>query len=159
MPGQGEQKGKEKKAQTSRNEVTFSIATYKFHSLGDYAAHIKMYGTCDSYSTESVSLWPLLLMVNSHVCSSKGELEHRTAKSRYRRTDRKSFLKQMTEIERRQARIRKIRAKNTISPGQAVKDDITLSPEVRYNIGKTENFPEDVGHFVHQHEGDPAHKV
>jgi ribosomal protein L18 len=39
----------------SRKKVIFSLSTYKYHSLGDYAANIKMYGTCDSYSTELVS--------------------------------------------------------------------------------------------------------
>jgi hypothetical protein len=36
----------------------------------------------------------------------KGELEHRSPKARYTRTSRKGFIKQMTQIERRQARIR-----------------------------------------------------
>src|SRR5262245_23457758 len=33
----------------------FNLQTYKFHSLGDYAANIRRYGTTDSYSTERVS--------------------------------------------------------------------------------------------------------
>jgi hypothetical protein len=37
-----------------RKKVNFSLSTYKYHSLGDYVANIKMYGTCDSYSTELV---------------------------------------------------------------------------------------------------------
>jgi hypothetical protein len=45
---------------TSRRRKTFSLDTYKFHSLGDYAATIEMYGTCDSYTTE---------VVRSHVVS------------------------------------------------------------------------------------------
>lgn len=33
----------------------FNMSTYKFHSLGDYPAMIRKYGTTDSYSTEIVS--------------------------------------------------------------------------------------------------------
>lgn len=33
----------------------FKMATYKYHSLGDYVEMIRQYGTCDSYNTESVS--------------------------------------------------------------------------------------------------------
>ena len=39
------------------------------------------------------------------------ELEHRSPKSRYRRTNRKDFEKQLGDIERRQAHIRRIRQK------------------------------------------------
>jgi hypothetical protein len=41
----------------------------------------------------------------------QGELEHRTRKARYRRTDRKNFQKQLAQIERRTARLRRIRAR------------------------------------------------
>jgi hypothetical protein len=38
-----------------RLEKKFNLQTYKFHSLGDYIANIRRYGTTDSYSTERVS--------------------------------------------------------------------------------------------------------
>ena len=41
----------------------------------------------------------------------QSELEHRIPKSRYKRTSRKKFIKQLTEIEWRQARLRRIRQK------------------------------------------------
>jgi hypothetical protein len=37
-----------------RRHKTFSLRTYKFHALGDYADTIRKYGTTDSYSTEPV---------------------------------------------------------------------------------------------------------
>lgn len=37
-----------------RRRKTFSLATYKHHSYGDYVATIRKYGTTDSYSTEVV---------------------------------------------------------------------------------------------------------
>ena len=39
----------------TRRQKTLNLKTYKYHSLGDYVAMIKLYGTCDSYSTETVS--------------------------------------------------------------------------------------------------------
>lgn len=39
---------------TGRRNKTFNLNTYKIHSLGDYVATIKEYGTTDSYSTEPV---------------------------------------------------------------------------------------------------------
>jgi hypothetical protein len=40
---------------TTRRPKNFNLQTYKFHSLGDYAATIRRYGTSDSYTTEIVS--------------------------------------------------------------------------------------------------------
>jgi len=47
-----------------RRPRLLNLRTYKLHALGDYAAHIRMYGTTDSYSTQVVSLccdWCLIL--------------------------------------------------------------------------------------------------
>ena len=34
---------------------SFNILTYKFHALGDYSRSIRMFGTTDSYTTQTVS--------------------------------------------------------------------------------------------------------
>jgi len=39
-----------------RRPRLLNLQTYKLHALGDYAAHIRMYRTTDSYSTQVVSL-------------------------------------------------------------------------------------------------------
>lgn len=41
-----------------RLKKTLNLHTYKYHSLGDYVATIRMYGTTDSYSTEPVECHP-----------------------------------------------------------------------------------------------------
>lgn len=78
------------------------------------------------------------------------ELEHRSPKSRYLRTSRKDFELQLSRIERRQTRIRRIRQKL---------DDFTRKREVlehekvpesvpstaSYHIGKTQNHALDIG--------------
>jgi len=56
-------KQKESDAGTSapitRQRKTFNLQTYKYHSLGDYVSTIKRLGTCDSYSTQVVSIEPI----------------------------------------------------------------------------------------------------
>lgn len=91
----------------------------------------------------------------------KGELEHRTPKSRYTRTSRKRFIKQLTQIERRQARIRRIREhlKSNSSSKSSLREDVPSLPESHHIIGQTQNHPVDLSVFVHNHIDDPAVKV
>lgn len=76
----------------------------------------------------------------------------------------------MTQIERRQARIRRIRSYLEQNHAQAVghHDDSDLEPNVqtsmfepkaRYHIGKNQNDPEHIISFVQKNERDPAIKV
>ena len=43
-----------------RRPKVLNLCTYKLHALGDYLTQIRMYGTTDSYSTQSVMVfyWP-----------------------------------------------------------------------------------------------------
>lgn len=77
----------------------------------------------------------------------------------------------MTQIERRQARIRRIR--NHLDRAHATRSDRTesgaeqldktensgIDPTTRYHIGKTQNNPEHIVSFVQRSEKDPAIKV
>lgn len=94
------------------------------------------------------------------------ELEHRSPKSRYLRTSRKDFEKQLGQIERRQARIRRIRQKLNESGNDVQKSFIhekSPGPEATvaatYHIGKTQNHPFDVGILARKNYLDPAAKV
>jgi len=87
----------------------------------------------------------------------QGELEHRRPKGWFHRTDRKSFVKQMTQIERRQARIR--RMKHKLSSTSTRAEDVATHPDVHYHIGSSQNRYEHIGTFLRQTEGDPATKV
>ena len=53
----GLKKGQTSKSSTSSERLskTINIQTYKHHSLGDYPAMIRRFGTLDSLSTEPVS--------------------------------------------------------------------------------------------------------
>lgn len=93
----------------------------------------------------------------------QSELEHRNPKSRYKRTSRKKFIKQLTAIERRQARIRRIRQKlNAKEVGGARSDAVDNGPgssSCRYHIGKTQNNPVNIGLFLQENRFDPALQV
>lgn len=146
----------------------FNVLTIKNHSLGDYPDQIRRYGTTDSYSTEPVCSYFLFLsptfILNAFSCQCQSELEHRKPKSRYKRTDKKNFVKQLAQIERREARLRRINSKlpnsrrsRTSRWRKAARKPI--SPQVHHHIGRSEDVYEHVGTFLRQRSGDPAIQV
>jgi hypothetical protein len=91
---------------------------------------------------------------------SQSELEHRTPKSHYTRTSRKNFEKQLSQIERRQARIRRIRQRiNEIRKIDLQPDKRPDSSAIRYHIGKSQNNPIILGSFLRENRSDPALQV
>lgn len=88
----------------------------------------------------------------------QGELEHRSPKARYCRTDRKSFVRQLTRIEHRQARIRRIGDKIVHCPHIELAE-IATSPYVHHHIGLTQKYPIHIGSYLRSHEGNLAIKV
>jgi hypothetical protein len=42
------------KSAGGKKKKEFNLFTYKFHALGDYVSSIRLFGTSDSYSTQSV---------------------------------------------------------------------------------------------------------
>lgn len=92
----------------------------------------------------------------------QGELEHRNAKSRYKRTSKRFVTKQMAQIERRQKRIRRIRQKILKEGGDPSgnRNEVKANNlDAQHHIGISENLHEDIGLFLRKREGDPAVKV
>ena len=81
----------------------------------------------------------------------QGELEHRNPKARYKRTSKKGFVRQLTQLERRQRRIRLIRQKMALG-----NERVPKNPEAHHHIGIAENHPQRFGPFLQSHSGDPA---
>lgn len=100
------------KGTTTRKLAKFSVFTIKFHFLGDYVSTIRWFGTSDSYSTETVRCLRPPSIIAACLRTKQGELAHRLPKSWYPRTDKKDFEVQMSQIERRQARLGQIRSNN-----------------------------------------------
>jgi DNA repair ATPase RecN len=68
------------------------------------------------------------------------------------------FIKQLTQIERRQIRLQRLKRKYSLSPN-FTKDQVEKSAEEHHHIGKSESHYEDIGSFLRLHAGDPAAKV
>jgi hypothetical protein len=66
----------------------------------------------------------------------------------------------MVQIERRQARIRRIRRERQQAGNPLTIDsDVAFSPTSRYQLGSNQNYPEQIPLFLQRHAGDPAIKV
>lgn len=83
-------------------------------------------------------------------------MEHKTPKARYKRTSRKFFIKQITKIERREARLRSLHAQNFATAEEAVH---TQDFEAHYYMGKSQKEFYHIGTFLSTNTGDPATKV
>jgi hypothetical protein len=64
---------------------------------------------------------------------------------------------QLAHIERRQARIRRIRQRLSKSPPKT--ETVLQDPDSKYCIGIDEKLPQDIGTFLRSHAGDPAIEV
>ncbi|KAG1818907.1 hypothetical protein EV424DRAFT_1539867 [Suillus variegatus] len=137
------QKGKQKQgavveaenpARNTQQTKVFNFQTYKFHALGDYVSTIHQYdGTF------------------------QGELEHCLPKARYRHTDRKSFVRQLTRIKCCQACIRRI-GDDIVHRPHIELAEIATSPNIHHHIGLMQKYPIHIGSYLRSHEGDPAIK-
>lgn len=65
----------------------------------------------------------------------------------------------MTRIERREARIRRIRAKLYNGKKHANEAPVAQGPEAHHHIGTSQNLYEHIGSFLRKNLGDPAVKV
>ncbi|PSS31922.1 hypothetical protein PHLCEN_2v2303 [Hermanssonia centrifuga] len=153
----------------------FSLTTYKTHALGDYPAMIRMFGTTDSYSTQT------------------GELEHRRVKRFYGRTNKQNFTRQITKQHMREELIRRVKKrvekkeqeaavakKGTPEPDTSQSDKELVSPESRgipaslsfedsdplpytppenhHHISQSNRFHKDVTDWLSSNKNDPALK-
>jgi len=135
----------------------FNLQTYKYHSLGDYADTICRFGTTDSFSTETVSHFHDLQEINADYMQS--ELEHHKPKGRFKHTDKKKlFVKQLAQIERRETRLRRIRARLS-REGRIHSEVVARTPQEHHHIGVSQNYYEHVGGFLRKHAGNPAIRV
>jgi hypothetical protein len=67
-------------------------------------------------------------------------------------------VKQLTQIERRQTRIRRIREEH-MKANRTQQEIPASNPEAPYNIGKSQNNPVDLAQFLQTHADDPATQV
>jgi hypothetical protein len=121
---------------------------------------IRQFGTTDSFSTEPVSFSLSLVIFgfDSVILWTQGELEHRTTKARYKRTDRKRYVRQLAQIERQEARLRQIKEKLRMHR-QEQGEVVAKSMEEHHHIGVSQRQYYHIGTFLQRNSGDPAAKV
>jgi len=65
----------------------------------------------------------------------------------------------MAGIERCEVRIHHIRNSNIPSPLGSIEEEVAITPDAHFHIGKSQNSPENVMMFLRKHSEDPAIKV
>jgi hypothetical protein len=90
----------------------------------------------------------------------QGEVEHQISKNRYRRTSRKpGFEGQIANIERRQARLKRIKQRLQqllVDRLNIVQDPIAEDFDSAYSVGKSQHQAMNINAFVQNHLDDPA---
>ncbi|KIO27586.1 hypothetical protein M407DRAFT_23129 [Tulasnella calospora MUT 4182] len=134
---------------TGRRRKRFSLRTIKIHLLGHYVSTIRRFGTTDSYSTQV------------------GELEHRTVKAFYRRTNKQDYVKQTTRLQQRQKRIQRI-TENVRKLGVDVGKKMQIinrlestplpptQPALHYQIAETSKHWIHLGSLIQENPNEPA---
>ena len=76
-------------------------------------------------------------------------------------TSKKDYERQIAQIERRRTRIRHIRQKipNQLTPPSAADEHVAPRIDDHYEIGNTQNHPENILLFLQQNADDPAIRV
>ncbi|KAG0693482.1 hypothetical protein DFH29DRAFT_1007258 [Suillus ampliporus] len=64
----------------------------------------------------------------------------------------------MTSIERCEACICRIHDKQSSYGAVNEEEEVATSPEARFHVGKSQNYPENILLFLQRHSGDPAVK-
>jgi hypothetical protein len=109
---------------------------------------------------QSVLALIFLAVTNIIVNRLQSELEHRTSKARFLRTNGRSAPQQLSKIEQRQRLIRSIREKqNSFSRLQTKVEEVPNDTREQYNVGKTQNMPIHIPSFLQKNVGDPAIEV
>ncbi|KAH6907235.1 hypothetical protein BKA70DRAFT_1428201 [Coprinopsis sp. MPI-PUGE-AT-0042] len=116
-------------ASASRKPKRFSLSTPKYHALGHYTANIRRFGTVDSFTSEI------------------GETNHPAVKTWYKRTNRRGYSAQIAAVERRRARLLRLRAMlredcQELEPGDTDDESPGVFAPIhhRYHIGAIGRF-------------------
>ncbi|KAI0070813.1 hypothetical protein K474DRAFT_1776565 [Panus rudis PR-1116 ss-1] len=159
----------------AKKRKLFNLRTYKWHSLPDYPASIRMFGTTDNTSTQP------------------GEGEHRRAKKFWNRVHKGKYVEQIAKQQRRERVMRRIHerlkkrdenllehskdkcsARKKISaivdaPASATNEPSSRrftdayptpisSPDIHYHISQDPSCSYEISEWLSEHRDDPAFK-
>ena len=141
----------------------FNLSTYKLHALGDYVNTIRLFGTTDSYTTQIISHFKLLLVVSCQInhLPLQGELSHQRVKKFYQCTNKQEPAGQIAKQERRYTRVRRqyssyVDAEDDTDP-QNNTTPVSLEPHHRLSNSPINTF--NLAEFLQSWPDDPALQV
>jgi hypothetical protein len=156
---------------TGQRLKTFNWNIYKAHRITDYPDAIRQFGTTEGYSTWRVSppfFLPFPLAYASHLTlRAQSELEHRSSKRRFIRTNKHNWMGQIVRHEQRERfiasntsalsqraerRVQALQRRKKIGPESLPKG----LPEDHYQIAVSRKDFVDIAEFLTEHEGDPG---
>ena len=80
-------------------------------------------------------------------------------KGRYHRTDRRAFVHQLTQIERREAHLRRIKQWQLQRGPHVEAHEMASDPQLHHHIGQGEKMYDELGQYLCDHVGDPTMRV
>ena len=169
--------GKKKQAAINlqRRRRRFNLSSYKPHALPDYAKTIRLLGTTDGYSTQTVCLnlfFSFSCLPTFPPFHWQGELEHRRCKRFYPRVHKGKFVVGIGKQIRRERILRnagKDRGLNVTRPRKKQKKSSRPNPDIphpeslpaappqqHYQIADDVRNWVDISRFLGEYHGDPA---
>jgi hypothetical protein len=167
----------EKPDSTPPRTKKFNLCTYKTHAIGHYPRFIRLHGTTDNYTTQTVCIFPDLIYRHPHL-KFQGEVEHKHIKRFYVRTNKTfKYVRQVTSHQRREEIVRAIKTrvsksreekKNSAPKPTAMRPTVPFqhsdkmpptSPDVKYSISKDNSRWISIFSLMNDNEHDPAVKV
>ncbi|KAG9121758.1 hypothetical protein FRC07_002153 [Ceratobasidium sp. 392] len=137
-----------------RRRCMLNLATYKFHSMGDYVRCIERFGTCDSYSTQINELHNRSIKLQYTLTNKRNATSQRTEIGDIKRV----LLDMMNELMDRDAKHDALHRPNTIPEPEGVS---SLLSGLGYWVGQSEGgkgrIPS-VTHWIREHGDDDATK-
>jgi hypothetical protein len=152
--------GTQKGGRRSSKKKKLNLNTYKFHSLGDYVATIRLFGTTDSYSTQVVSsVFHCIIAIKLNPL--QGELAHRLVKRLYGLTNKKDAPEQIARHYQRAHHFNRSEYTGSSKPHESAPehDNADDSPEFHHTITDSRNNPVELASFSSHSTKDPAAKV
>ncbi|KAK7685095.1 hypothetical protein QCA50_011932 [Cerrena zonata] len=129
-----------KPSSTPKTARSFQLTTYKLHAMGDYVQQIVLFGSTDSYSTQP------------------GELEHRSVKRYYSRTNKIQPTRQIARIHRRERILSKALTQRKEAREKAREKKSQKSINSHHYISPSRNFPVRLSGWLESHMQDARYK-
>ncbi|RXW14483.1 hypothetical protein EST38_g11371 [Candolleomyces aberdarensis] len=143
-----------------RKRKGLNLHTYKFHSLGDYALFICLFGGTDSFSTQPGELVHKLVK-RLYGTTNKCQIEKRIGK-RVRRLERAKLAAQrraqrLRLVQMRQVVHNEVTTSGTVDGNQTAEPHVEEDRDPRFYISPSRNSGLDLSQLMKENRGNPAY--